>query len=163
MLQLTRKADYGLRLMVEVAAHTDGAIGTAEVARRQQIPYQFLRKVVKTLVANGLLVSERGVHGGLSLARPAASISMLDIVRAFHSVGLNRCTVDPPRCDRRSFCPAFPVWAEAQQEVERVLGQARVSDLVRRLGTPAYGGPQRPAGTGNHLDEGRRPGLRRTA
>ena len=163
MLQLTRKADYGLRLMVEVAAHTNGAIGTAEVARRQQIPYQFLRKVVKTLVANGLLVSERGVHGGLSLARPAAAISMLDIVRAFHSVGLNRCTVDPPRCDRRSLCPAFPVWAEAQREVERVLGQARVSDLVRQQQTPASEGPQPSAGTGNHLHEGKRPGLRRTA
>ena len=163
MLQLTRKADYGLRLMVEVAAHDDGAITTAEVARRQQIPYPFLRKVVKTLVGNGLLVSERGLHGGLSLARPATTISILDIVRAFHSLGLNRCTVDPPCCDRRSFCPAFPVWAEAQQEVERVLSRARVSDLVQRQRTPASQRRRPSAGAGDSLHASKRPGLRRTA
>ncbi len=132
MLQLTRKADYGLRLMIEVGASAGGPIGTAEIARRQRIPYPFLRKVVKTLVASGLLTSERGLHGGLSLARPAAAISMLDIIRSFDSVALNRCTVDPPLCDRRALCPAFPAWAEAQQQMERVLGRARISDLVQR-------------------------------
>ena len=131
MLQLTRKADYGLRLMIEVGACANGPTSTAAVARRQQIPYPFLRKVVKTLVASGLLTSERGLHGGLSLGRPAADISMLDIIRAFDSLALNRCTVDPPLCDRRALCPAFPVWAEAQKQVEGTLGRARISDLVQ--------------------------------
>lgn len=132
MLQLTRKADYGLRLMLEVALHSDGAMTTAEAARRQRIPYQFLRKVGQTLVCRGLLASERGGGGGLTLARPAERISLLDIVRAFESPALNRCTVDPPRCDRRDVCVVYPVWVEAQYEVERVLGGSRLSDMVER-------------------------------
>ena len=60
MLQLTRKTDYGIRLMLEVGAHGNGGMSTAEVARRQEIPYQFLRKVAQTLVAQGLLASRRG-------------------------------------------------------------------------------------------------------
>ncbi len=46
MLQLSREADYALLLMLEVGAHTEGAMRTAEVARRQQIPYEFLRRYV---------------------------------------------------------------------------------------------------------------------
>ncbi len=131
MLQMTREADYALLLMLEVGAHTEGAITTPEVARRQRIPYQFLRKVAQTLVRRGLLVSQRGsTGGGLTLARPAEKITVLDMVRAFGSPALNRCTADPPHCDCRELCPVYPVWAEAQHEVERVLGGTRLSSLI---------------------------------
>jgi Rrf2 family protein len=136
MLQLTRRADYGLRLMLEVAARRNGSVTTAAVAQRQQIPYECLRKVVQTLVSRGLLLSERGAGGGVTLAYPPEAISVLDIVAAFESPALNRCTVDPARCDRRDVCAAFPVWVEAQREVERVLAGTRLVDLVdkqRRL------------------------------
>lgn len=132
MLQLTRKTDYGLRLMLEVGARANGGIRTAEVARRQEIPYQFLRKVAQTLVAQGLLTSRRGTGGGLSLARPAESITALDIVRAFGSPYLNQCTVDPSQCDRRDLCAGYPVWLEAQAMVERALNATRLSDMIQR-------------------------------
>ncbi|NIQ77055.1 MAG: Rrf2 family transcriptional regulator, partial [Anaerolineae bacterium] len=60
MMELTRKADYALRLMVEVGVRSQGAVRTSDVARRQGIPYEFLRKVVQELVAEGLLISRRG-------------------------------------------------------------------------------------------------------
>jgi Rrf2 family protein len=145
MLQLTRKADYGLRLLIEVAAHTQATVRTADVARRQQMPYQFLRKVVQTLVASGLLLSERGGQGGLSLPRPAETISMWDVVSAFGSPSLNRCTSDPPRCDRRDQCPVYSVWLQAQKEVERVLGAVSVADMVRRQAALDRGEPQQEA------------------
>ncbi|MEE8345744.1 MAG: Rrf2 family transcriptional regulator [Dehalococcoidia bacterium] len=132
MLQLNRKADYAMRLMLEVGGSDQRVVTTAEVARRQQIPYEFLRKVAQPLVSGGLLVSERGVHGGLALARPAEEISMLDIVSTFGAPSLNRCTHDPPRCDRRSKCAVFPVWAKAQNQVDQLLGGSRLSELVER-------------------------------
>ena len=132
MLQLTRKADYGIRLMVETASRAEDSLTTADVAERKQIPYEFLRKVAQTLVSQGLLVSERGARGGLALARPAETITLLDIVRAFESPALNRCTVDPPRCDLREECAVYPIWVEAQSEVDRVLGGTRLSSLADR-------------------------------
>ena len=132
MLQLTRKTDYGIRLMLEVGAHGNGGMSTAEVARRQNIPYQFLRKVVRPLVAEGLLTSRRGQGGGLSLARPPETITALDIVRAFGPASLNECTIDPPECDRRNLCAGYGVWLEAQSSVERVLRATRLSDMVQR-------------------------------
>jgi Rrf2 family protein len=117
--------------MLEVGA-SGGAITTIEVARRQQMPYEFLRKVAQTLVSRGLLSGERGSRGGLSLRRPAESITVLDIVGAFGSTSLNRCTADPPCCDRRDTCAVYPVWVKAQKETERVLAGFRLSELVER-------------------------------
>jgi Rrf2 family protein len=132
MYCLTRKADYGLRLMLEVAAQNEGSMTVADVAERKQIPYEFLRKVAQTLASQGLLATERGFRGGVSLARPAETITLLDIVRAFESPALNRCTVDPPRCDLRDVCAVYPIWVEAQSEVDRVLGGARLSGIIDR-------------------------------
>lgn len=132
MFQLNRRADYAVRLLLEVSGHPQGYLATAEAARRQQMPYEFIRKVAQTLVSSGLLVSERGMRGGLSLGRPAEAISLLDIVRPFDSPFLNRCTIDPPRCDRRASCVVHPVWAEAQNQVEKILSGARLSDMVER-------------------------------
>jgi Rrf2 family protein len=131
MFGLNRNADYALRLMLEIGA-SSGAVSTAEIARRQEIPYQFLRKVARTLVCKGLLKSERGARGGLRLARPGESITLLEIIAAFGPPSLNRCTVEPPRCDRREVCGVFPVWAEAQKEVERVLARHLLSEVVLR-------------------------------
>lgn len=131
MLQITKKADYAVRLMFEVGAHPGGAITTAEVAKRQEIPYQFLRKVAQMLVARGLLVSERGGKGGLRLARPPEAISVLDILQALDLPPLNDCSTNPNNCKRRAICAAFPVWYEAQLEVDRVLGGTPLSKLIR--------------------------------
>lgn len=132
MFELTRRADYALRLMIDVGAHEGASVSTAEVARREEIPYQFLRKVAHDLVARGLLSAGRGVRGGVSLARPPESITVLDIVWAIDPPAINQCTVDPSQCDRRDYCAAYPVWLKVQEEVERVLGGVRLSDLIRR-------------------------------
>lgn len=132
MLQVTRRADYAVRLMIEVAAHQGSPLTTAEIAGRQGIPYQFLRKVARDLAGRGLLVTERGGHGGLTLGRDADEISVLDILRALDLPPLNDCSADPDNCKRRHVCAAFPVWFEAQREIDRVLAEAKVSSLVRR-------------------------------
>ena len=131
MLRLTRRADYGLRLMIRVAGQR-GKITVAEVASEQDIPYQLLRKVAYTLVRKQLLKGERGAGGGVSLSRPASSISLLDIVSAFQSPALNRCTTNPPSCDRRHICAAFPVWVEVQRNLESSLRQITLAYLARR-------------------------------
>ena len=128
MLSITRMADYAVRLMIEVAAQ--GQVSTAEVARRQHIPYQFLRKVGTTLAAARLLSAERGTNGGFQLARPAEQISLLDILRVIDRPALNRCTVDPAKCERRNICGAYPAWVSAQLEMERILASSSLSDLV---------------------------------
>lgn len=132
MLELTKKADYALRLMVEVAASPECTLTTSEVARREDIPYQFLRKVAHGLVAAGLLASSRGGRGGVSLSHPAHTISLLDIVRAAQEPAMCRCVVNPAACNRRSRCVIYPVWVRLQREMERAMDQVLLSDLAEQ-------------------------------
>lgn len=131
MLQLTRKADYGLRLMLEAAAAEGSFVTIRTVSRRQRLPYAFLRRAASTLASRGLLVTSRGPHGGVRLARPASAISLFDVASAFGGVTLNACTASPPTCARRSLCPAFPVWIKAQTAVDRALGETDLESVLR--------------------------------
>jgi Rrf2 family protein len=137
MFELTKKADYALRLMVEVAANEDGRLSTAEVAAREDIPYQFLRKVAQDLVAAGLLASSRGVRGGLALAHPAGTISLLEIVRAVEEPAVSKCVIDPSVCTRRSRCVIYPVWRRLQREMEGAMEGVLLSELAERHGAIA--------------------------
>ena len=130
MLELTKKADYALRLMVEIAASTESSLTTSEVARREEIPYQFLRKVAQGLVAAGLLTSSRGSHGGLSLAHPAQTISLLEIVRAVDEPAVSRCVIDPAACTRRNRCVIYPIWRRLQRGMESAMEAVLLSDLA---------------------------------
>lgn len=126
---LTRKADYGLRLMLEAAAG-DRYVSTRSISRRQKIPYQFLRQAAAVLRDKGLIITARGPNGGVRLARPTSTVSVLDIVAAFGGVALNACTAAPPRCDRRNACPAFPAWVQAQAATEAALDETTLESLL---------------------------------
>jgi Rrf2 family protein len=143
MFELTKKADYALRLMIEVAANEAGNLSTGEVADREDIPYEFLRKVAQDLVAAGLLVSSRGVNGGLALAQPAETISLLEIVRAVDEPAISRCVVDPAACTRRNGCVIYPVWHRMQREMERAMGAVQLSDLAERHRAVSHTEPRR--------------------
>jgi Rrf2 family cysteine metabolism transcriptional repressor len=81
MLSITTKSPYALSALVEL--HRQGGAGPvpiAELARRREIPCQFLEQLFATLRRAGVLRSQRGVKGGYSLARPAEEITVLELV-----------------------------------------------------------------------------------
>jgi Rrf2 family transcriptional regulator, cysteine metabolism repressor len=81
MISITSKSPYALRALVELHRHGDSApVPIAELARRGDIPVQFLEQLFATLRRSGVLRSQRGVKGGYSFARPAGDITVLEVV-----------------------------------------------------------------------------------
>jgi Rrf2 family transcriptional regulator, cysteine metabolism repressor len=81
MISITTKSPYAVDALVELHLHGDsGPVPVAELARRRQIPVQFLEQLFATLRRAGLLRSQRGVKGGYSFARPATDITVLEVV-----------------------------------------------------------------------------------
>ena len=81
MISITTKSPYALEALVEL--HLNGGPGPvpiAELARRREIPVQFLEQLFANLRRAGILRSQRGVGGGYSFARPAADVSVLEVV-----------------------------------------------------------------------------------
>jgi Rrf2 family protein len=81
-MRLSARVDYALRAAAELAAAADGPISAEQLARAQGIPRKFLENILLQLRRAGIVQSQRGPEGGYRLARPAAAISLADIIRA---------------------------------------------------------------------------------
>src|SRR6202167_947185 len=82
VMRLSARADYALRAAIELAAATSGHVTADQLARAQQIPSKFVETILTQLRRAGIIRSQRGPDGGFWLARPAAEISLADIIRA---------------------------------------------------------------------------------
>jgi Rrf2 family protein len=81
VISITSKSPYALAALVELHRQGDrGPVPIAELARRRNIPVQFLEQLFATLRKGGVLRSQRGVKGGYSFARPAGEITVLELV-----------------------------------------------------------------------------------
>lgn len=82
MISITSKSVYALSALVELAHHEGGdPMPVSEIARRRDLPAQFLEQLFGTLRRANIVASRRGVKGGYVLARPASEISALEIVQ----------------------------------------------------------------------------------
>ncbi|MFZ0975796.1 MAG: Rrf2 family transcriptional regulator [Solirubrobacteraceae bacterium] len=116
MISITTKSPYALSALVELQHQGDrGPVPIAELARRRQIPVQFLEQLFATLRRSGVLRSQRGVKGGYSFARPAGEITVLELVELLDGpVGSG----------------ATGVFADAAQAARGVLAQSTVADIA---------------------------------
>ncbi len=131
-MRITRKAEYAIRLMLDLAMQEGNfPIQTKSVAQRQDIPPQFLAHIVLDLTRAGLVHSARGNQGGLSLARKAKDLTIRQIVEAIEGpIALNQCLVSEDACPRQRGCPVFDMWSEAQRRMLSVLEQTTLEYLV---------------------------------
>lgn len=134
-VQLTRAADYGVRVMIHLAGLPVGSRpNRAELAAAAECPEQFLSKVLQNLTRAGLVTSHRGNTGGFELPRSRRDASILEVVEAVEGpIRLNLCLTSERSCERQSWCPAHLVWAEAQDAMAVVLRKATIGDLARQV------------------------------
>ena len=131
-MQITRASDYAVRVMIHLAGLPAGSkVRQSQLSKATDVSGHFLSKVLQQLVRSGLIWSQRGSGGGFGLAVPATSVSLLEVVEAIEGpVRLNQCIEEGPSCERKSWCPAHHVWAEAQAAIVNVLGAASMASLA---------------------------------
>jgi len=81
-MRISARTDYAVRVLVSLAADASRPLTCEGIAAQQQIPYRFLKSVVRDLRLAGLVRSQRGCEGGYWLGREAGAISLAEIVAA---------------------------------------------------------------------------------
>ncbi|MEM7701358.1 MAG: SUF system Fe-S cluster assembly regulator [Pseudomonadota bacterium] len=111
-MRLSNLADYAVITMSQAATHCgDGRVSAAELASETGLPVPTVQRLVSKLTAAGLLRSVRGAKGGLQLGRPAAAITVADIVEAVEGpIALTACIEDASGCDYEAGCRMKPHW-----------------------------------------------------
>jgi len=133
-MQLTRAADYAVRVMIHMAGLPAGTRASrSELAEAVECPEQFLSKVLQSLTRGGLVVSHRGNTGGFELAGEHRATTVLEVVEAIEGhIRLNVCLISDHSCTRQGWCPAHDVWTDAQASLVAVLQRATISELADR-------------------------------
>jgi len=132
MLGISRQTDYAVRVVLHLACLEAGAqVSIAEISESRNLPMPFVRRLIKPLVARGILASARGSAGGIRLARPAGEISLLEVVNAMEGgMALNHCADDHKGCPLAAGCPVQSVWVGATRALESHLETVRFDALA---------------------------------
>ena len=132
MLGISRQSDYAARLVLHLACLPAGArVTIPEISRTRLLPAPYTRRIVGDLVKAGILHTVRGTGGGISLARPATAISLLDILDAVEGgVVLNACLEDGKSCVFSRGCLVQRAWGDATDLLQRHLASVTFDTLV---------------------------------
>ena len=122
MLTITSKSPYAVRALAELArTGSAGPVPIGEIARRREIPVQFLEGLFATLRRAGILQSQRGVKGGYSFARAPEDVTVLDVVEALEG----RLGVDAD-------ADTADVWTEAIDALRLKLQAITIAEVAQR-------------------------------
>ncbi len=104
MLQLSKKVDYALMALMDLAKR-EGPRSTREIAEGYGMPQDLLAKILQRLAKEGLVASQQGTKGGYRLAEPAAAIHVVRVIEAIEGpLSLTRCWTDLGACDQLDTC-----------------------------------------------------------
>ena len=133
-MQLTRAADYGVRVMIYLTTLPDqNRALLPDLAVATDAPESFLSKVLQLLVHAQLISSRRGKSGGFAVLPRGREANMLQVVEAIDGpISLNVCLNGGRECERKRTCPAHPVWALAQRAMVDVLISATVASMAAK-------------------------------
>jgi Rrf2 family protein len=121
LLAISTKSPYAVRALCELARTGGSApVPIGEIARRRDIPVQFLEGLFATLLRAGILQSQRGVKGGYSFARPPEQITVLEVVESLEGP----LGAEAPE--------AGPIWVDAVEAVRRQLAAITIAEAARR-------------------------------
>ena len=177
-MRMSAKAEYAVRAMVQLASADEGAVvKTDDLAKAQGIPPQFLVDILSDLRTDRLVRSRRGRDGGYELARPAAEISIADVLRCIdgplasvRDIGLGDLPYSGPTA------ALTDVWRALRASMRSVLEETSLADVAtgdaaltcrqvrRRLPRPgAAAGPPEPEGRRHRAAHGRLAAAARSA
>lgn len=132
-MRITQEADYSLRVVLHLSKIGYGEIvDAATIAEKEHLPLRFLLKLLRKLIASGIVKSYRGVKGGYALNKLPKDITLRDVVEAIDGpICVNRCIADPAYCNanRVGKCEIHNALAAIQMSFVKSLEKVNFEDL----------------------------------
>jgi len=133
---LSQTAEYALRAMAHLASLPRGeALRAVDLSEVTGIPTPYLSKILRRLVVAGLLTSQKGHHGGFSLAKPPSRLRFEQILVATdYEPDPERCAFGWGECDPKHPCPLHPAWSELNEAYGEWARRTTLADVANDAG-----------------------------
>ncbi|MGH3071582.1 MAG: RrF2 family transcriptional regulator [Gaiellaceae bacterium] len=134
-MRVSAKVDYALRALAELAASPPGHVKAERLATAQDIPLKFLENILLELRRSEIVASQRGAEGGYRLAKPAAEVSLADVIRAVEGPIATVRGARPEDVEYQGVATGLrDVWIELRTSMRGVLEATSLADLIERSG-----------------------------
>ncbi len=136
---ISQTAEYALRAVVFLAEHPANRWTTQAIAETTKVPPGYLAKVLQNLARVGVVDSQRGVHGGFSLRKAPADLTVLEVVEAVDPIP--RILECPLHLEAHSdhLCPLHSRLDQAMEVIESSFRDSSLADLLERQTFPRRG------------------------
>lgn len=133
-MQITRQTEYAIKTLIELGKVPHGQLVPSKlIAQRHDIPEDFLHKTIQVLSRAGLVVTQRGIQGGVRLARRLEGIDIADVIEAMEGpLALNVCLSPGYQCENASVCQVRRTLARAQKAMLRELRKTSLAEIAAR-------------------------------
>ena len=122
---------YALRAAIHLAQHPDEwPILGKDIAQEAGIPVKYLSKILSDLVREGVLEASRGRNGGFRMTRPAAEVTLKDVLSPFEAFEQKRCPFANHPCGEDSACLAHDQWVKVRAAQLQFLATTSVEDVA---------------------------------
>ncbi|MBN2618695.1 MAG: Rrf2 family transcriptional regulator [Spirochaetales bacterium] len=131
-MNISTKTRYGFRLMIYLGINeeTNETIQLGEIAEKENISLKYLEKIVQILKRGGLVSVKRGPKGGYKLAKPARSISLLEVYENLEgSASVTDCA-DSDECKKINGCSTASLWKGLSKVISDYLGSKTLDDII---------------------------------
>jgi len=135
MALISKSCEYGLRATLYIAAKRDDEyVSIREISDALNISFHFLTKILQKLTRGGIIHSYRGPTGGVSLAKPAKSVSLFDIILAIEDKEIfSSCVLGLQGCGEKSPCPMHQHWVKERARIEVMFRKATLDKLTGQI------------------------------
>lgn len=131
MLSLSKITGYGIQALSCLEIEIGHSREIADITKCSEVPPSYLPKIINSLSRRGLVITRRGYHGGVSLARDPAEISLLEIVEAVEGEAwLGQCLLGMEECEIHASCVTHAFWSRIRGEITEELRKTSLQSLI---------------------------------
>ncbi len=131
-MRISKKTYYGLRAIALLAEY-GGELSVREISKSEEMPEDFLHKILQNLKKAGLVTAEKGVDGGYTLARKSRCITVWDIVSTLDG---DLRSFEPPKLTQASpypkltHCQTNLAWRKLNETIKKTFSKISIADLI---------------------------------
>jgi Rrf2 family protein len=135
MKLLTKNSDYAVRALLVLGANKGAYISARDIAKAQNLPYQYLRRILQVLIKEKFVESKEGGRGGVKIVVAPRNIHLTDVIRLFQgNIQFSECMFRHKICQNRSTCVLRKRIGVIEQKVIKELEGITIGTLLRDLG-----------------------------